>query len=77
MKVNPITYCNLIIHSQIEYSAAAQAVIVRCILEMPATGQRHGFTDVDALLVTLRAELLKIQNQMIPSEQEKRENSLK
>ena len=71
MKPNPVIHCNLIIRSQIEYSTAAQAVIVRCILETPATGQRHGFTDVEALLVVVRAELMGLQNQIIPPEQEK------
>lgn len=73
MKANPIIYCNLIIHSQIEYSMTAQAVILRAVLEMPTTGQRQGFTDVEALLAAIRAELMEIQHQMIPSEQEKRE----
>ena len=71
MKANPVIHCNLIIRSQIEYSTTAQAVIVRCILETPATGQRHGFTDVEALLAALRTELLGLQNQIIPPDQEK------
>lgn len=71
MKPNSVIHCNLIIRSQIEYSTTTQAVIVRYILETPATGQRHGFTDVEALLVALRTELLGLQNQMIPLNQEK------
>jgi len=71
MKSNPVVYCNLIVRSQIEYSMATQAVIVRCILETPATGQRHGFTDVEALLAALRVELMTIQNQIVPASQEK------
>lgn len=69
MNINPVTTCTLIIRSQIEYSIAAQEVIVRCILEKSATGQRRGFTDVEVLLTALRAELMELQNQMIPPEQ--------
>ena len=72
MKANSVVYCNLIIRSQLEYSAATQAVIVRCMLEMPSTGQRQGFTDVEALLDALRAELTAMQNQIIPTEEEKK-----
>jgi len=64
MKSNSVHYCNLIIRSQLEYSAADQAVIVRCILELPSTGQRRGFTDVEALLDALRVELTEMQNQI-------------
>ena len=71
MKPNPVIHRNLIIRSQIEYSMATQAVSVRCMLETPATGQRHGFTDVEALLAALRTELLELQNQIIPPDQEK------
>lgn len=74
MKANPIIYCNLIIHSQIEYSMTEQAVILRAVLEMPTIGQRQGFTDMEALLAAIRAELTEIQGQIIPSEQEKRES---
>ena len=72
MRANSVVYCNLIIRSQLEYSAATQAVIVRCMLEMPSTGQRQGFTDVEALLDALRAELTAMQNQIIPTEEEKK-----
>ena len=72
MKANSVVYCNLIIRSQLEYSAATQAVIVRCMLEMPSTGQRQGFTDVEALLDALRAELTAMQNQIIPTEEKKK-----
>ena len=68
MKVNPVMYNTLIVRSQVEYSTT-QAVILRCILEIPATGQRHGFTDLDTLLVALRAELLEFQRQIIPLDQ--------
>ena len=71
MKVNSVIHCNLIIRSQIEYSTVTQTVSMRCILESPTTGQRSGFTDVDALLTGLRAELLKMQSQIIPPSQEK------
>ncbi|MEZ4868833.1 MAG: hypothetical protein R3C14_46340 [Caldilineaceae bacterium] len=66
MKVNPVINCTLIIRSQAEYSAATQTVVLRCVLEMPATGQRHGFTEVEALLITLRAQLTDLQSQIIP-----------
>jgi hypothetical protein len=45
-------------------------VILRCILETPVTGQRRGFTDVDALLAAIRADLLNMQEQMIPPDPE-------
>src|SRR5690606_30043911 len=70
MKVNPVLNYTLIIRSQVEYSATTQRAVLRCMLETPATGQRRGFSDVDALLTTLRAELLALQNQLIPAEQE-------
>jgi hypothetical protein len=71
MKANSTRYRNFIIRSQVEYSAATQAVTFRCILETPSTGQRHGFTDLEALLTTLRAELTAFQNQIIPLDEEK------
>lgn len=77
MKTNSVIYHNLIIRSQAEYSAATQLVIFRCILETPATGQRHGFTDVDALLTVLRAELMELQTQIIPSDRRDPENIAK
>lgn len=73
MKVNPVLNYTLIIRSQVEYSAATQCAVLRCILETPATGQRRGFSDMDALLTVLRAELLALQNQLIPPEQEEAE----
>lgn len=68
MKANPVMYSTLIIRSQVEYSTT-QSVILRCVLEMPATGQRRGFTDLDDLLVALRAELMELQRQIIPLDQ--------
>lgn len=65
---NPVINCTFIIRSQAEYSSAAQAMSVRCILEMPATGQHRGFTDVETLLNNLRAELAEIHNQIIPEQ---------
>ncbi|MFN8494713.1 MAG: hypothetical protein U0350_44335 [Caldilineaceae bacterium] len=69
MKANPVIYNALIIRSQVEYSTM-ESVILRCVLETPATGQRCGFTDLDALLVALRAELMEFQNQIIPLDQQ-------
>lgn len=66
MKSNSVVNCTLIIRSQAEYSAATQTVVLRCMLEKPATGQRQGFTDVDALLTALRVELIELQTQIIP-----------
>lgn len=66
MKVSPVLNYTLIIRSQVEYSAATQRAVLRCILETPTTGQRRGFSDVEALLTALRAELIELQNQMIP-----------
>ncbi len=66
MKPNPVIYRTLIVRNQIEYSAASQSVITRCVLEIPSTGQHQGFTDIEALLAALGAELRLIQNQIIP-----------
>jgi hypothetical protein len=74
MNINPVANCILIIRSQAEYSAATQTVVLRCLLEKTATGQRRGFTDVDALLTALRAELMEIQNQIIPPDQQNPKN---
>lgn len=71
VKPNPVTHCTFIIRSQIEYSTMARAVIMRCILEAPATGQHRGFTDVEDLLATLRAELMEMQNDIIPPSKER------
>ena len=74
MNTNPVAYCTLIIRSQVEYSLTTQTVVMRCMLEKSATGQRHGFTDVDALLTVLRAELMALQTQIIPLDQQNLEN---
>lgn len=71
MKANSTRYRNFIIRSQVEYHAATQTVSFRCILETPSLGQRHGFTDLAALLTALRAELTEFQNQIIPPAPEK------
>ena len=68
MKSNPVVSCNFIIRSQLEYSAASQTVVVRCILETAATGERRGFTDVDALLDAVRVALMEMHNKIIPIE---------
>jgi hypothetical protein len=70
MNSNPVANCTLIIRSQVEYSAATQTVVLRCLLEKTATGQRRGFTDVDALLTALRAELIELQSRIIPPDQQ-------
>lgn len=70
MKVDQVRNCTLIIRSQAEYSTATQCTVLRCILETPATGQRRGFSDMDDLLTALRAELLTLQNQLMPVKQE-------
>lgn len=74
MKVNPVLNYTLIIRSQVEYSAATQRAVLRCILETPATGQRRGFSDAEALLTALRAELLELQNQIRPPPQAEENN---
>ena len=71
MKPNPLIYCNFIIHSQIEYSVTEQSVVMRCTLEMPATGRRSGFTDVEDLLSALRAEFLERQDEIVAKKLEK------
>jgi hypothetical protein len=77
MKVNPVVNCTLIIRSQAEYSAATQRVVLRCLLEKSATGQRCGFTNVDALLLALRAELMELQAQIIPPDSPSSKNAAK
>lgn len=77
MKVNPVVNCTLIIRSQAEYSAATQRVVLRCLLEKSATGQRCGFTDIDALLLALRAELMELQAQIIPPDSPSSKNAAK
>ncbi|CAN5817453.1 hypothetical protein BH10CHL1_BH10CHL1_26970 [soil metagenome] len=73
MNPNPIIHCTFIIRGQIEYSLATQTVSLRCLLEMPITGQRRGFTDMKVLLAALQAELMALQKQIIPLDQEKGE----
>lgn len=71
MKVNPVINSMFILRSQAEYSTTAEMVVLRYILERPATGQRCGFTDIDALLAALRSELLAVKKQIISPAQEK------
>lgn len=54
---NQVTNCTLIIRSQAEYSPAANALSVRFMLELPATGQHRGFIDVEDLVTAMRIEL--------------------
>ena len=67
MKPNPVIHHTFIVRNQIEYSVASQAVILRSVLEIPSTGQHQGFTEIEALLAALGAELRKMQSQIIPS----------
>lgn len=69
MNSNRVVNCMFVLRSEAEYSVATQRVILRCVLEVPATGQRQGYTEVEALLTALRTELLTIQAQMIPPNQ--------
>lgn len=75
MKSNSVDFHNFIIRSQIEYSPASRATALRCILEISATGERRGFTDIEALLACLRGELTTAQNQAQPSEEEESEST--
>ena len=70
MGVNSVLNCTHIIRSQVEYSESTGSVILRCVLETPATGERRGFTDVGAMMEALQNELLDIQNQIMPPHQE-------
>ncbi len=70
MKTNPVSNCTFIIRCQAEYSAATQTVTLRCILETPTTGQRRSFSDMQALLAALEADLLSMQSRLIVSGQE-------
>lgn len=66
MKVNSVVNCTHILRSQAEYDGISQTVVLRCILEMPATGERRGFTDIESLLTALRTELMEVHNHTIP-----------
>lgn len=68
MNINSVVNCTFIIRSQAEYSVATQTVILRCLLENAATGERRGFADMDALLRALRAELMELQKKIVPPE---------
>lgn len=70
MNSNPVAHRTLIIRSQAEYSAVTQSVSFRCILETPSTGQRQGFTDLEALLTALCTELMGFQKGIIPPNQQ-------
>lgn len=65
MNVNPVRDATYIVRCQVEYSTATQTAVLRCLLEKPATGQRCSFTDLEALLVMLRAEIRGLQAQII------------
>lgn len=74
MNIQPVANCTLIIRSQVEYSATTQTVVLRCLLEKSTTGQRRGFTEVEALLAALRAELMELQHQIVPPDAQKSKN---
>ena len=66
MNVNSVSNCTHIIRSQVEYSVSTQTVILRCIVEIPATGERRrGFAPLDALMDALRTELTNMQDQIV------------
>ena len=69
MKADSVLNHTFILRCQAEYSTVAQAVVLRCILAMPATGQQCGFTDLDTLLRILRAELVDLQAKIVPPEE--------
>lgn len=75
MNTNLVANCTLIIRSQVEYSATTQTVVMRCLLETAATGQRRGFTNVDDLLIALRAELMELQSQILSLDSPNPENA--
>ncbi len=68
--LNPVGNYTFIIRCQAEYSAATRTVTLRCILEMPATGQHRSFSDMHALLAAIEADLLSMQSRLLLSEQE-------
>ncbi|MBP7962929.1 MAG: hypothetical protein KBG20_07160 [Caldilineaceae bacterium] len=70
MKVNSVVNCTHILRTQAEYDGISQAVVLRCILEMPATGERRGFTDIESLLTALRSELMEVHNHTLPLDPE-------
>ena len=65
MNVNLISNCTHIIRSQAEYSASTEEVVLRCILEIPATGERRGFASMEALIEALQDELTDMQEQIV------------
>jgi len=70
MHINPVSNTTFIIRCQAEYSAVTRTVIVRCILETPATGQHRSFSDMYTLLAAIQADLIALQNELRPPGQE-------
>lgn len=68
MKLNSVRNCTFLIRAQVEYCTVTGKVSLRCMLEIPAVGQRRGFTDAETLLASLRSELSKLQEQVEASD---------
>lgn len=68
MPINPTNHA-LIIRIQAEYSAAAQIMSIRYILEIPSSGEHRGFAEVGDLISALQIELTKIASPIVASEQ--------
>ena len=66
--MNSVIHCTLIIRSQAEYSVISETLRVHYILEVPITGQRRGFADLEALFSAVRTELMETHHQIIPSD---------
>ena len=70
MSKTPLINGIFIIRTQAEYSPITKSMSVRCVLEMPMTGQHLMFVDVETLLTALSAEITEIHQQIIPKQKE-------
>lgn len=61
MSSNELRNRTYILRSQVEYNTETRTAALRCILEIPATGERYGFASMDGLLAALRSHLSEIQ----------------
>lgn len=65
MYVNLVSNCTHIIRNQVEYNEGTQEMTLHSILEIPATGERLGFTTIDALMDALHTEFTNMQTQIV------------
>ena len=55
---------------QAEHSTISQTMSIRYVLEIPSSGERRGFAELEALISALRIELTKINEPIVALEQE-------